>query len=82
MTASGGAGEESEMLGESAAGTRRATNAVASPARPLRGDAPAATALPRSPTWRIASVGPPCTINAGLKCAPASLHPFPSEGFW
>ena len=58
MTASGGAGEESEMPGESAAGTRRATNAVAAPARPLRGDAPAATAL----LWGITCVA--CVLAA------------------
>ena len=58
MTASGGAGEESEMAGESAAGTRRATNALAAPARPLRGDAPAATAL----LWGITCVA--CVLAA------------------
>lgn len=31
--------------------------------------------LPRSPTWRSPSVGAPCFLLYGLKCAPALRHP-------
>lgn len=41
--------------------------------------------LPRSPTWRMAASGPPCSILLGLKWAPADVHPFvlsPNSWMW
>ena len=36
--------------------------------------APAST-FPRSPTWRTAESGPPCSFPNGLKCGPALVQP-------
>lgn len=54
-------------------------SAMSTVARP----AALAVTFPRSPAWRIAWVGPPCSFPFGLKWGPALMHPFvPSPNSW
>lgn len=41
--------------------------------------------LPKSPTWRSAEFGAPCSLPVGLKCGPADVHPLvlsPNSWMW
>lgn len=44
-----------------------------------------ASMFPRSPTWRTAASGAPCSFFVGLKCGPDEVHPFvlsPNSWTW
>jgi len=43
---------------------------------------PLDSTLPKSPTWRSLSSGPPCVLPVGLKCAPAVSHPLLKSPNW